>query len=426
VTTVRREVLRFAIPGLVALVAVAAGTLWLARTVATDEAVSDARRDARLLARGVVEPAVTDQVVTGDPDAFAYLDAVVRSRVMSDEIVGVRLWTPDGTIVYADDPAMVGERFELGEDELEVLEEGGSEAELSDLSKPENASQRGFGELLEVYQRIETPDGDPLLFEIYQRQSTIDARAGDVLGTLWPLVVAPLVVLLGIELTLAWRMARRLEQSTQDREHLLRRALDASEDERRRIAADLHDGVVQDLAGVSYTLAALADTADAAGDDDQSRRLTRASAETRRSVRSLRSLLVEIYPPNLADTGIEGALADLGAVASRNGTTVAVEVDPAVDLDQVGMAVVYRVAREALQNVTKHARADQVDVTLVPDGGTTVLTVRDDGVGFDPATVPEGHVGLRLLRDLAAEHGADLVIASAPGEGSTVRLVVPA
>ena len=67
-----------------------------------------------------------------------------------------------------------------------------------------------FGELLEVYQRIETPDGEPLLFEIYQRQSAIDSRAGDVLGTLWPLVVVPLVVLLGIELTLAWRMARRM------------------------------------------------------------------------------------------------------------------------------------------------------------------------------------------------------------------------
>jgi len=426
VTTVRREVLRFAIPGIVALVVVAAGTLWVARTVATDEAVGDARRDARLLARGVVEPAVTDEAVTGDPDAYAYLDAVVRSRVMSDEIVGVRLWSPDGTIVYADDSAMVGERFELGEDELEVLEEGGSEAELSDLSKPENASQRGFGELLEVYQRIETPDGDPLLFEIYQRQSTIDSRAGDVLGTLWPLVVVPLVVLLGIELTLAWRMARRLEQSTQDREHLLRRALDASEAERRRIAADLHDGVVQDLAGVSYTLAALADTAAVAGDDDQARRLTGAAAETRRSVRSLRSLLVEIYPPNLADTGMEGALADLGAAASRNGTTVTVDVDPAVDLDDDGMAVVYRVVREALQNVTKHARAEQVAVTLAPDDGATVLTVRDDGAGFDPATVPEGHVGLRLLRDLAAENGADLVIDSVPGEGSTVRLVVPA
>ena len=421
----RREVLRFAIPGIVALVVVAAGTLWVARTVATDEAISDARRDARLLARGVVEPAVTDQVVSGDADAFAYLDAVVRSRVMSDEIVGVRLWAPDGTIVYAEDTALVGEQFDLGEDELEVLEEGGAEAELSDLSKPENASQRGFGELLEVYQRIETPDGDPLLFEIYQRQSTIDSRAGDVLGTLWPLVVVPLVVLLGVELTLAWRMARRLEQSTQDRERLLRRALDSSETERRRIAADLHDGVVQDLAGVSYTLAALADTADEAGDDDQARRLTGAAAETRRSVRSLRSLLVEIYPPNLADTGMEGALSDLAAAATRNGTAVTVEVDPALALDEEAMAVVYRVAREALQNVAKHARAERVSVALVTDEDSTVLTVQDDGAGFDPGTVPEGHVGLRLLRDLAAEHGADLAIDSVPGEGTTVRLAVP-
>ena len=425
VTTVRREVLRFAIPGIVALVVVAAGTLWVARTVATDEAISDARRDARLLARGVVEPAVTDQVVSGDPDAFAYLDAVVRSRVMSDEIVGVRLWAPDGTIVYAEDAALVGEQFDLGEDELEVLEEGGSEAELSDLSKPENASQRGFGELLEVYQRVETPDGDPLLFEIYQRQSTIDSRAGDVLGTLWPLVVVPLVVLLGVELTLAWRMARRLEQSTQDRERLLRRALDSSETERRRIAADLHDGVVQDLAGVSYTLAALADTADVAGEDDQARRLAGAAAETRRSVRSLRSLLVEIYPPNLADTGMEGALSDLAAAASRNGTAVSVAVDPDLTLDGEAMAVVYRVAREALQNVAKHARAEQVSVTLVAAGGETVLTVQDDGAGFDPGTVSEGHVGLRLLRDLATEHGAELRIDSVPGAGSTVRLVVP-
>ena len=421
----RREVLRFAIPGVVALVVVAAGSLWAARTVSTEEAISDARRDARLLARGVVEPTVTDQAVTGDPDAYAYLDAVVRSRVMSDEVVGVRLWTPEGTIVYADDTTLVGEQFDLGDDELEVLAEGGSEAELSDLSKQENASQRGFGELLEVYQRIETPDGDPLLFEIYQRQSTIDSRAGDVLGTLWPLVVVPLVVLLGIELTLAWRMARRLEQSTQDREQLLRRALDSSESERRRIAADLHDGVVQDLAGVSYTLAALADTADSAGDDDQARRLTGAAAETRRSVRSLRSLLVEIYPPNLADTGMEGALTDLAAAASRNGTAVDVEIGPEVTLDEEGMAVVYRVAREALQNVTKHARAEQVAVTLAAEDGATVLTVRDDGDGFDPSTVSEGHVGLRLLRDLAAEHGADLSIDSVPGEGSTVRLVVP-
>ena len=105
--------------------------------------------------------------------------------------------------------------------------------------------------------------------------------------------------------------------------------------------------------------------------------------------------------------------------------TKPVEVDPDVTLDEEAMAVVYRVAREALQNVTKHARADHVTVSLAGEDGRTALTVRDDGDGFDPGTVREGHVGLRLLRDLAAEHGADLVIDSVRGVGSTVRLVVP-
>jgi signal transduction histidine kinase len=422
---VRREVLRFAVPGIVALLVVGAGSLWLALTVSTDEAVSDARGDARLLARGAVEPAITDDLVAGNADALAYLDAVVHDRVLSRDVVSVRLWAADGTIVYADEADLVGRVYDLGPGELEVLAEGGSEAELSDLSKPENASQRRYGELLEVYQRVKTPEGEPLLFEIYQRQSTIDSRARDVLGTLTPLVLVPLVVLMAVELTLAWWMARRLEQSNQEREQLLLRALDSSEAERRRIAADLHDGVVQDLAGVTYTLAALADKADSAGEDDQARRLTAAAAETRRSVRSLRSLLVEIYPPNLADAGLEAAVSDLASATIHNGTAVTVRVDPTVRLDDEVEAVVYRVAREALQNVAKHAQADQVTVTLAPQGSEAVLTVSDDGRGFDPGAVAEGHVGLRLLVDLAREHGADLAVESMPGEGTTVRLVVP-
>lgn len=430
-SSVRREVLRFAVPGIVALLVVGAGSLWLALTVSTDEAIRDARTDAQLLARGVVEPEITDGLLEGDPAAVRRLDRVVRERVLSPTVVTVRMWTADGTIVYGDDPELIGENFGLGEDELAVLAEGGSEAELSDLSKPENEAQRAYGELLEVYQRVRTPSGEPLLFEVYQRQATIDSRSRDVLNSLAPLVLVPLVVLLAIELTLAWRMARRLEQSMADRERLLQRAIDSSETERRRIAADLHDGVVQDLAGVSYTLAALSDTAASAGEEDQARRLAAAAAETRRSVRSLRSLLVEIYPPNLADAGLDGALSDLAAASTRNGTTIEVEVDPAVELGEETKAVVYRVAREALANVAKHARAEGVTITLEPGdrvAGSSQsgarLTVTDDGRGFDPASVPEGHVGLRLLADLAREHDADFAIESAPGEGTTVRLVV--
>jgi signal transduction histidine kinase len=423
VRSVRREVLRFAIPGIVALLVVGAGSLWMASTVATDEAIRDARNDARLLARAAVEPEITRGLVDGDPTAVARFDDLIRARVLSDTIVSVRLWHADGTIVYADDNELIGQHFDLEDEDLAVLENGRAEAELSDLDKPENASQRGYGELLEVYQRVWGPSQEPLLFEIYQRQSTIDSRSRDVLGTLGPLVLVPLVLLLGIELTLAWRMARRLRQSTEDRERLLQQALDASEAERRRIAADLHDGVVQDLVGVSYTLAALSDAAATDGAEDQARRLEAAAGETRRSVRSLRSLLVEIYPPNLADTGLDAALADLAASSNRNGTTIEVSVDPAVQLPDEEQAVVYRVAREALQNVAKHARAERVTVTLDPVGDGAQLVVADDGRGFDPAAVPEGHLGLRLLADLVHQHGDDHAVESGEA-GTTVRLLV--
>jgi signal transduction histidine kinase len=218
-------------------------------------------------------------------------------------------------------------------------------------------------------------------------------------------------------------MARRLRSSNEDRERLLQQSLEASEAERRRIAADLHDGVVQDLVGVSYTLAALSDAAAADGSTEQARRLEAAAGETRRSVRSLRSLLVEIYPPNLADAGLDAALADLAASTNRNGTSIEVSVDPTVQLSDDEQEVVYRVAREALQNVAKHARAQRVTVSLDPLDDGAELVVADDGQGFDPSTVEEGHFGLRLLADLVRQHGDDLHIRSGD-DGTTVRLVV--
>ena len=86
----------------------------------------------------------------------------------------------------------------------------------------------------------------------------------------------------------------------------------------------------------------------------------------------------------------------------------------------------YRAIREALSNIRRHARASHVLVQLENgDPGTVVLTVTDDGAGFDPAAVEAGHVGLRLLSDLAHSLGGTLTITSSPGAGTTVRMVVP-
>lgn len=420
--TVRREVARSAALSVVAIALIGLGGLWAAQTVATAEAVHQAQQATELLAAAVIEPAVDDDLVEGDPDAIADLDAVVQAAVVGEQVLTVRVWAPDGTVLYSDDLADIGARFPLGAAEQEVLATGESHAHLSDLGKEENADQADFDQLLEVYVAIADPDGNPLLFETYQATDGIAATTRRILLGFAPLVLGGLMLFGAIQVLLNWRLARRLERAQDERELLLHQALAASEHERRTIAADLHDGVVQDLVGLTYVLDGIAP-----GTPVPEGALSTAAGTARRSVRSLRSLLVEIYPPNLDEVGLAGALADLAAAAEQAGVAVSVEVDPGVQLDGPGTRAAYRAAREALSNVRRHSGAARATIRVQPgaDGRGAILTVTDDGVGFDPVAVPEDHVGLRLLSDLATSLGGALEVDSAPGRGTTVRLVVP-
>lgn len=421
--TVRREVARSVALTASALALAAIGGLWAARSAATSEAIHQAEQATVLLAGAVIEPAIDDDLVEGDEKSIEALDQVVLDQVLGDQVLAVRVWAADGTVLYSDDLAGIGEAFPLGEEEQAVLATGEPAAELSELTKEENADQADFGRLLEVYVAIEDPDGRPLLFETYQSTDGIDATAQRILRAFAPVAVGALLFLGLAGALVSWRLARRLERAQGEREHLLQQALQASEHERRTIAADLHDGVVQDLVGLTYSLDALA------VDEDEPRRaeeLASAATATRSSVRSLRSLLVEIYPPNLEQVGLSGALDDLAAAAAAAGTEVQVRIDPVVVLTPARTAGVYRAIREALSNVRRHARAHRATVHLAPGSdGTAVLTVSDDGVGFDPGSVPADHVGLRILADLAASLDGTLEVRSAPGRGTTLRMVVP-
>ena len=419
--SVSREVLQFAVPGFIALIVLAVASYLIAQRVAEEEALRDATAIAEVMARASVEPYLADADLSRSV-GLSDLDALARERLLLDPVVAVRLWSDDGTVVYATDPELIGLNFGLGEEEVEILREGGIEAEVSDLSKPENASQRGFGELVEVYLPVRDGDGRSFLFEVYTRQSAIDEQAQRIMSAFLPLLIGSLVVLTGILILLAWRMASRARRDADRREELLHRALDSSETERRRIAADLHDGVVQDLAGVTYSLAGLAEQT------DEPRIATglRANARTtRNAVRGLRSLLVDIYPPSLAEAGLTAALTDLlSALPDGTEGTLTVADDVALDDDQ--QAAVYRAARESLQNVAKHARATSVRVTVTQrSDGTAVLVVSDDGRGFDPAAVSGAHFGLALLRESAHASGGNLRVRSAPGEGTEITVEVP-
>jgi two-component system, NarL family, sensor kinase len=420
---------RFLLGTVAAIIVVGVGGFFALRDVAINESERATQERVEVLGR-LVEADLSDGILRRDPEAIARLDDTVQARVLSGAIVRVKLWKRDGTILYSDEPALIGKRYTLGEEEQELIEEGGAEAELSDLSQPENRYERPQGKLLEAHTRIRTPDGTPVLFEIYERFGSITDNARRLLSALAPPLLAGLVVLLLFQVPLAWSMAKRLQRGHREREALLANAIEASDQERRRIASDLHDGVVQDVAGVAFGLAPLAEDAARRGDEAESRALQNSMSQLRQGVRDLRTLLVEIHPPSLETTGLSAALSDLLSPLEAEGIATEVHVDDHAGAGSTGDALVYRVAREALRNVQAHSGAQSVRVELTrPEPETTRLVVADDGRGFAPADRArrgeEGHVGLTLLESLVHQSQGHLEVKSEPGRGTTVELEVP-
>jgi signal transduction histidine kinase len=192
--------------------------------------------------------------------------------------------------------------------------------------------------------------------------------------------------------------------------------------ERRQIASDLHDGVVQDLAGVAYALSAVARQPGAS-----ERGLVEEAAGTvRDSMRALRSLIVDIYPPNLGEEGLASALTDLVTRTEARGVTGSLDVVLDQPVPDATAGLVYRAAQEALRNVVNHAGASTVHVRLATPDGSAILEVTDDGRGFDDtADAPAGHVGLKALAGLVADAGGSLAVRSTPGAGTSVRMELP-
>jgi len=373
--------------------------------------------------------------MAGEAEAVGRMDDIVHRLLAPVGVVRVKLWTGGGRIVYSDEHRLVGSVFALGPEEQVVLRSGGEVADLSDLSAPENRYEPPGAKLLEVYVQVRGPGGSPMLFEAYLPFRSVAAGGQRIWRQFAPVALGALALLELIQVPLAWSVGRRLRDSQREREELLQRAIDASDAERRRIARDLHDGVVQDLVGVSYTLAAAAEGAEGAaapangsGRNDQADRLLQAASATRDSIRQLRTLLIDIYPPDLHTAGLEVALSDLLAAFPARGVRAHLECCSGLELPPAMEALLFRTTQEALRNVLTHAEAASVRVSVTHQDNAVTLEVEDDGGGFSPGAAERpaaGHMGLRVLADLAADAGGALEVESEPGRGTRLRLVVP-
>jgi signal transduction histidine kinase len=215
-----------------------------------------------------------------------------------------------------------------------------------------------------------------------------------------------------------------------DREELLRKEAEASERERTKIAGDLHDGVVQNLAGMAFALSAEASQIKSRpGNEELVELLERSATETRGAMKDLRTLIIDLAPPTLRREGLQAALLEVLAEIKRRGTNTTLDLPANLRLRKDRAALIFRVAQEVLRNVANHAQAKNVTVELTTEDGAAILSVQDDGKGFSAADVTrrraEGHLGSSAIVDLAEEAGGTLTIDSEPGRGTLVVLTLP-
>jgi two-component system NarL family sensor kinase len=229
-----------------------------------------------------------------------------------------------------------------------------------------------------------------------------------------------LLATMAYEVGIAVERARLAEESTRL----------ARTEERTRIAREIHDTLAQGLTAIGLdiegALRHLEDSPERARE-----RLERALATTRESLEDARHSVLDLRATPLAGRPLAEALAALGrAFTSETGVRVHVRATDGTDLSLRVEAELYRIAREALANVRRHARATEVEIALRTTARDVVLTVKDDGVGFAGEPVEsepgdEGHHGLLGMRERARLLGGRLRVASRPGRGTTIAVRVP-
>lgn len=364
------------------------GRMWTRLAVALlsrDVGYEAARREVVALRRAA------GRVALGDDLQTTLTDLTGQARLASTASA-VALVAPDGSVRAlsgSDAETLAGRADRLpaqGEADVRVAPDGQLVATLP-VSLPASAGTLDGGTLRALYAPGVRPGGEELAFLL-----SIADHAGTALHA-----------------------AQLIERA----------GMRAGEQERARLARELHDSVAQALYGITLG----AKTARATLEKDTVK--TQASLDytirlAEGGVSEMKALLFSLRPDALEEGGLVAALTQHAhALEARHGLTVSAELITEPHLSPEAQAAAYRVIQEALHNTVKHARATQVWLSVQESDQEVTLTVRDDGRGFDPQAQGRGTLGQRSMRERALGAGGTLDVQSAPGQGTTVTLRLP-
>ncbi|HET9346173.1 MAG TPA: sensor histidine kinase [Candidatus Limnocylindrales bacterium] len=318
----------------------------------------------------------------------AYTDELARWQELRDELDALERRPPDfrPRLVKADDdPAAIADAAEAGaeDDRARALR-----AQVTDLGEALGAHQTELAKLEVVLRNLEST------WLFLERGDESLLSGGDALPT---------------------ELAMRIVQ--------------AQESERSRLAQEIHDGPAQVLSNAIFQVEYIERVIDS--DERLARTELRFLRELlRRELGSVRTFISQLRPAVLDELGLDGAIGDAVArVTALSGLAIATELEaPSARLNETQQTVVLRIVQEALQNVRKHGGASSVIVASVVDGDDWVLTVRDDGRGFDVNAVAargRRNFGLQFMQERAELIAARFEVQSRPNAGTVVRLAIP-
>jgi hypothetical protein len=381
-------------------------------------------------------------------------DRQFRNGPLRREVVSVKLWGEDGTVLYSSDSSQTGLRFPVGA-RLAAAFGGTVQASLSRLQDPDNVPERRHSDrLMEIYVPVHADGSGPvaLVAEFYHSTESLSREVAAATLRGWLLVVATTAA----TFVLLWGMVRRADRTISEQQRdlrdqlqQLRASLEENERMRRqlreageraaalneqflhRVAADLHDGPAQDLALALMRLEALAET-----DDDGAL----AKESTRQDFHTIRGALaagldeLRAIARGLGNPGLEPlTLSDTVRRAVRNherrsGKHVALEIDAGPEEAPLAVkTTLYRLLQESLANGWVHAEGRGQRVRFRRGGDSLQVEVSDEGPGFDAGLdySSAGRFGLAFMQQRVSMLGGRFEIDSAPGRGTRITATIP-